>query len=66
MTQNKKKIYLTKFDFNDFKAEVLSQLKSGQSLTGKNGILTPLIKELLDATLSGRDNFLKTGLRCSG
>ncbi|SJZ75068.1 hypothetical protein [Legionella maceachernii] len=41
---NKKKIDLSNFDFNEFKPEALSQLKSGQSLTGKDGILTPLIK----------------------
>lgn len=50
---NKKKIDLSNFDFDDFKAEALSQLKSGQSLTGKDGILTPLIKELLEAALEG-------------
>lgn len=38
---NKKNIDLSNFDFNDFKADALSQLKSGQSLTGKDGILTP-------------------------
>jgi putative transposase len=52
MNKNKK-IDLANFDFNDFKAEALSQLKSGQSLTGKDGILTPLIKELLEAALEG-------------
>jgi hypothetical protein len=36
---NKKKIDLSNFDFNEFKAEALSQLKSGKSLTGKDGIL---------------------------
>ncbi|KTC92175.1 transposase [Legionella cincinnatiensis] len=50
---NKKKIDLFNFDFNEFKADALSQLKSGQSLTGKDGILTPLIKELLEAALEG-------------
>ena len=50
---NKKKIDLSNFDFNEFKSEALSQLKSGQSLTGKDGILTPLIKELLEAALEG-------------
>jgi putative transposase len=52
MNKNKK-IDLSNFDFNDFKAEALTQLKSGQSLTGKDGILTPLIKELLEAALEG-------------
>ncbi|MCW8400269.1 hypothetical protein OQJ26_15920 [Legionella sp. PATHC038] len=50
---NKKKIDLSNFDFNEFKLEALTQLKSGQSLTGKDGILTPLIKELLEAALEG-------------
>ncbi|WP_367605803.1 transposase [Legionella sp. W05-934-2] len=52
MNKNKK-IDLSNFDFNDFKAEALTQLKSGQSLTGKDGILTPLTKELLEAALEG-------------
>ncbi len=51
---NKKKIELSNFDFNEFKAEALSQLKSGQSLTGKDGILTPLIKELFESVLEGK------------
>jgi hypothetical protein len=50
---NNKKIDLSNFDFNEFKADTLSQLKSGQSLTGKDGILTPLIKELFEAALEG-------------
>lgn len=50
---NNKKIDLSNFDFNEFKNEALNQLKSGQSLTGKDGILTPLIKELLEAALEG-------------
>lgn len=50
---NNKKIDLSNFDFNEFKADALTQLKSGQSLTGKDGILTPLIKELLEAALEG-------------
>lgn len=48
---NKKKIDLSNFNFEDFKLEALEQLKSGQTLTGKDGILTPLIKELLEASL---------------
>ncbi|ABQ55554.1 Uncharacterised protein [Legionella pneumophila] len=31
---NNKKIDLPNFDFNEFKSEALTQLKSGQSLTG--------------------------------
>lgn len=36
-----------KFDFN----EALAALQSGQDLTGKDGILTPLIKQLTEAAL---------------
>ena len=46
-------IDLEGFDFNEFKQEALLRLKGGESLTGKDGILTPLIKELLEASLEG-------------
>jgi len=39
--------YMSKFDFN----EVLSALQKGDNLTGKDGILTPLIKQLTEAVL---------------
>ena len=35
------------FDFN----EVLEQFKSGKNLTGKDGLLAPLIKQLTEAAL---------------
>ncbi|MDC5100614.1 hypothetical protein NRA35_12315 [Acinetobacter baumannii] len=35
----------TTFDFET----ALKQLQSGQALTGENGILTPLIKQLTEA-----------------
>lgn len=35
------------FDFN----KALEDLKSGKGLTGKDGILTPLIKQLTEAAL---------------
>jgi len=50
---NNKKIDLNHFNFEDFKEEALSQIKSGQPLTGKDGVLTPLIKQLLEAALEG-------------
>ena len=50
---------LADFDFSQFRAAAIEQLKSGQSLTGKDGILTPLIKEILEASLEGEmDNHL--------
>lgn len=48
-----KKINLDNFDFNQFKQEAIGRLKSGESLTGKDGILTPLLKEILEAALEG-------------
>jgi putative transposase len=48
-----KKIDLANFDFSQFRAEAIEQLKSGHSLTGRDGILTPLIKEILEAALDG-------------
>ncbi|NRA89125.1 MAG: IS256 family transposase, partial [Rhizobiales bacterium] len=48
---------MTDKDFN-FEA-ALSALQSGQSLTGKDGILTPLIKQLTEAALAAElDNHL--------
>lgn len=49
----KKEIDLSNFNFDDFKSDVLSQLKEGQALTGKDGVLTPLIKALLESALEG-------------
>lgn len=44
-----------KFDFN----EAVKALQSGQKLTGDNGILTPLIKQLTEAALEGEiDSYL--------
>jgi putative transposase len=48
-----KKIDLANFDFNQFQKEAIEKLKLGQSLTGQGGILTPLIKEILEASLDG-------------
>jgi hypothetical protein len=48
-----KKIDLANFDFNQFKTEAINRLKTGESLTGKDGILTPLLKEILEAALDG-------------
>jgi len=50
---NSKKIDLANFDFSQFQKEAIDKLKSGQSLTGRDGILTPLIKEILEAALEG-------------
>ena len=41
------------FDYQRFREEALSKLQQGQDLGGKDGILTPLIKALLEAALQG-------------
>jgi putative transposase len=50
---NSTKINLQDFDFKQFQKEAIDKIKSGQSLTGKGGILTPLIKEILESALDG-------------
>ncbi len=42
-----KNMDLNNFDYNEFKTEALEKIKSGQPLTGKGGILTPLLNEHL-------------------
>jgi len=44
---------LDQFNFNQFQQEAIAGLKSGQPLTGKDGVMTPLIKQILEAALEG-------------
>jgi hypothetical protein len=41
------------FDFN----EILNQFRSGKRLTGKDGLLAPLIKQLTEAALEAEVEF---------
>lgn len=41
------------FDFDAFKKQALESLRSGGKLEGTDGILAPLLKELLEASLEG-------------
>lgn len=41
------------FDFESFKAEALKQMYAGKPLTGKDGVLAPLLENLLNAALEG-------------
>lgn len=42
------------FDYDTFRRQAIERLLSGdKELTGKSGVLAPLLKDLLDATLSG-------------
>jgi putative transposase len=42
-----------KFDYHNFEEEALEKLKRGVPLEGKEGILAPLIKRLVEASLEG-------------
>jgi transposase-like protein len=50
---NTKNIDSSGFNYSEFKAEAIEKIKSGQPLTGKGGILAPLLKELLESALEG-------------
>ncbi|WP_343744035.1 IS256 family transposase [Chitinophaga sp.] len=41
------------FDFEAFKKQAASRLKNGDTLLGKDGVLTPLLKEFLEGALDG-------------
>ena len=41
------------FNYDDFEKDALDKLKRGVSLEGKDGVLAPLLKRLLDASLQG-------------
>ena len=41
------------FDYEAFESEAMEAIKFGKPLTGKDGILTPLIKRILEAALEG-------------
>lgn len=41
------------FDYKSFEAEAIEQLRQGKGLSGKNGVLAPLLKRLLEAGLQG-------------
>lgn len=43
----------SKFDFEAFKKDAAQRLKAGDSLLGKEGVLTPLLKDFLEEALSG-------------
>jgi len=54
MTQKNNVFTLTEtlpFNFADFQREAIEKLKQGQRLTGSDGILTPLIKSIIEASL---------------
>lgn len=49
-----------KFNLEDFKKEVARKIKEGKGLTGKDGALTPLLKDIIEAAMEGEmDEHLK-------
>lgn len=52
------------FDFEQFKAHAIEQLKAGTPLSGKDGVLAPLLENLLNSALEGElDSHLECGER---
>ena len=50
------------FDFEAFKAQAIEQLKAGVPLSGKDGVLAPLLENLLNSALVGEmDSHLENG-----
>ena len=43
----------TQFNFDLFEREAIAGLRSGKKLEGKDGVLAPLLKRLLEASLQG-------------
>ena len=51
MAKDKKNLDLENFDFEKFKKNALSDLKSGGSISGKDSVFKPLIKAFLERAL---------------
>ena len=52
------------FDFEAFKANAIEQLKAGVPLSGKDGVLAPLLENLLNSALEGEmDSHFENGER---
>lgn len=43
----------TTFDFESFKKQAAERLKAGESFFGRDGVLTPLLKEFVEEALDG-------------
>ena len=55
------------FDFEAFKVNAIEQLKSGVPLSGRDGVLAPLLENLLNSALEGEmDSHLDNGERDFG
>jgi len=45
--------YVGLVDYQELESNILSSIREGRPLTGRDGALTPLIKKLLEASLEG-------------
>ncbi|RDD34553.1 Transposase [Wolbachia endosymbiont of Cylisticus convexus] len=53
MNQKTANKYVGLVDYKELESNILSSIREGRALTGKNGALMPLIKKLLEASLEG-------------
>lgn len=66
MVQKKDSGLREEFNYASFQKEAIERLKSGQSLTGKDGILTPLLQDIINASLEGELEHHLDGCEASG
>jgi len=56
-----------KFDFETFSKQAAEDLKSGKPMIGRDGVFTPLLKKLIEASIEGElDAHLKDTRTQSG
>jgi putative transposase len=53
MEEDYKKLLPADFDFEAFQKEAIRKLKAGKPLSGKDGVMMPLIKRIVEAALKG-------------
>lgn len=53
MGEDSKKFIPPDFDFEAFQQEAIKKLKAGKPLSGKDGVMMPLIKRIVEAALKG-------------
>lgn len=53
MKEDFRKLLPSDFDFEAFQEEAIKKLKAGKPLSGKDGVMMPLIKRIVEAALKG-------------
>lgn len=56
MTTNEINLDLSGMDLIQLQEQIVAEIRAGKSLLGQGGLLTPLIKSALEATLEGEMN----------